>query len=988
MAVPAIQKSGNLLFQKIVRLRKIDKALDGAIDDELSKKLISDFEIVKGSWKGEFDIPLERFLRAFESSGLCQAMLECTLASNDGSHLRSPFYQLFKKETGQPQENAELAFNQIYQSFKVSITYLSKDPILTQAVRYSIADLRNQIEVIKESNATLTTAIASAPTPQHLNDIIPKVIKSTISDTKYLRVETSQGRKEIDISKIYIPPRLRVSKPDRIQAFIKDTPQKAIGKGAKGISPHYTAEIERQAMITNLTRSTIDDLETGRRIVVLGNPGGGKSTLLQSMCNKIAVKSSKLIQDGRDPDQVKIPIRVILREFESARLNQPQLGIFEYIVNDILHHSYTNKDLISDFLHSALSRGMIYLAFDGLDEILKTASRRSFVDIVNRFVRQYPLCQVLVTSREVGYENAPLSEDEFDVLILGDFAEEDVHRYAQKFIQHLGKKSASESKIAAQHFIIQTTDNAADLRRNPLMLGLMMWIFNIREDVPSNRPEIYQECSRLMFERWDGDRGIIADIPKTFDTLQVFSFLASQIFDNEELSAGVSSQWLENTSFRHLSEILEDAPQARSASKSLVNFIVDRSWVMSEKGEDVFSFTHQTFLEYFFAKYNDDRYDTVHELYNFLMPKILQNEWDVVSRLSLQIKTYRNRRRQDEVITLLTRTLQGDLSSQQQKSVVSFAKRCLEFLVGSEHSVRVLVEECMRITKCRYQNGDIDALETISLFFTGAQERRKFISLAIETWLHDLFHSGDHKDRDFVVACIDGVSGKFSTSGESLTECGRLPHDMAKKMQSALLPIISNEIGRDFVSAKTFYEWTGTVTRESLESFGCSYLRRARPALDYEFNGLACLVLAASGRYPHFFERSGITKQKALSGLCTLANYFKNKELIDQDVFPFIQGEANPPLTVWLQLITSIRTPMPAKLGAFISCVLDLNNHGDGSEFDDARDDLLSSLRSFKRKLQAQSDSAGALIIEQLEGKVITSIGSHASPPPKFDPPQ
>jgi predicted NACHT family NTPase len=90
-----------------------------------------------------------------------------------------------------------------------------------------------------------------------------------------------------------------------------------------------------------------------------------------------------------------------------------------------------------------------------------------------------------------------------------------------------------------EQFLIQTSVNASDLRDNPLMLALMVWIFAIKGDVPANCFEIYKECATLMFERWDRNRGIVAKIPRDFELIDLFGFVAHEIFGKPALEEGV-----------------------------------------------------------------------------------------------------------------------------------------------------------------------------------------------------------------------------------------------------------------------------------------------------------------------------------------------------------------------------------------------------------------------------------------------------------------
>src|SRR3546814_5463137 len=60
----------------------------------------------------------------------------------------------------------------------------------------------------------------------------------------------------------------------------------------------------------------------------------------------------------------------------------------------------------------------------------------------------------------------------------------------------ISNDSKEEANKNTDVFIQQTERNASDLRRNPLLLGLMAWLFSARGNVPENLPEIYSECAR------------------------------------------------------------------------------------------------------------------------------------------------------------------------------------------------------------------------------------------------------------------------------------------------------------------------------------------------------------------------------------------------------------------------------------------------------------------------------------------------------------
>jgi hypothetical protein len=72
------------------------------------------------------------------------------------------------------------------------------------------------------------------------------------------------------------------------------------------------------------------------RAIIVGDPGGGKSTLTQLLCYDLAyaigLDSS---HPGRnDIGPTKLPLRIILRSYDKRRRQNPAYGILEYLVDE------------------------------------------------------------------------------------------------------------------------------------------------------------------------------------------------------------------------------------------------------------------------------------------------------------------------------------------------------------------------------------------------------------------------------------------------------------------------------------------------------------------------------------------------------------------------------------------------------------------------------------------------------------------------------
>jgi predicted NACHT family NTPase len=627
LLLSGIQRVGSLTFQKAMRISRIEQTLKGSAQRNSNVKLaMEDFETVIGNRYGQLNERLACFLEELERSGLITAMVEDALLERSSHEVKAAFASLHARAFPDGEGSPEELFGKLTLSFSTTFREASKDKLTSDMLKMIFRELSVRGDQIDQA-LQLTNRHSKKKKEsslEHLRSALLKIARGLQSTTKQVRVETNKGPRSVDISKIYIPPKLRYRDTKRNAETLAKTSALVRPKGR--IITRDGAEAEWRVDPATLQSITYSDLKLSfSRVVILGDPGGGKSTICQNLCFDLAKQAaSALATDNKPTAQLqKFPIRIVLRTFEKARTVEPQLSLFEFIIRDLNNYVSLEESELEDAVLYLLTTGAAVLAFDGLDEILVTAQRREFVDLVVAFCNQYPLCPTLITSRLVGYDDASLSED-FEELILQRFDQQEIVSYLTKFFKVVGGRTEQESSQYAQDFLRQTATNAADLRTNPLMLGLMAWLFNARGDVPSNRPEIYRECAILMFERWDPDRDIKAEVPADFDKLHLFSTLASEIFGDPELAAGVETRWLTGEIQKYLEALYENKAQATAATKAIVKFITGRAWVMTDVGDGIFAFTHQTFLEYFFARYVDEKADTVAEVLNEIVPHVLK----------------------------------------------------------------------------------------------------------------------------------------------------------------------------------------------------------------------------------------------------------------------------------------------------------------------------------------------------------------------------
>lgn len=469
-------------------------------------------------------------------------------------------------------------------------------------------------------------------------------------------------------------------------------------------------------------------VDTFNKAVVLGDPGGGKSTL----ANKIALEFCRAFANSEG----FVPIVIVVRDFEAALSHDPQMSLLDYISRDLARLTNSRDvDELNSVLRNLTSCGQILAIFDGLDEIVNVANRRKFVEDVLAFSRLHPLCSVLVTSRRVGYDQAPLP-DTFDHFELCEMSQSQSMDYFLLLTTVVWRKSQEQARESADEFMEKTGDRSPDLIGNPLMMALMVWLYHERRGaLPATRARIYRACAELMFEQWDEQRNISSEIPEGFEVHKLLSKLASEIYANPALAGGVSKDWLTQEIQEHLRKTydVDRDLRAHKDAELVLDFITGRSWIMTDAGAGVYAFTHRTFLEYFFSKFLNDRCETLDDLFKLIEPEFSAGIWEVPSHLALQERIETRAPVADEVAQRLLQLAERVKGTERVTYVTPFLADALEYLSGAtEKKISELAKITLKFAMCEQNWRDY-----LSKLLKTTNKRRNAVLLAMATIITD-----------------------------------------------------------------------------------------------------------------------------------------------------------------------------------------------------------------------------------------------------------
>ncbi len=336
------------------------------------------------------------------------------------------------------------------------------------------------------------------------------------------------------------------------------------------------------------------------RVVVLGDPGSGKSTLLKYL-------SLSLAQNPEAP----LPILAPLNAFAAALLKDPDLSLQAFLP---VYFAGLSAELggLAPLLDLALAQGQALVLLDGLDEVqqgrahLATKVERFAADVVSHGGK------LIVTSRIVGYREAPLNAHDWRLYTLLDFDRSNIETFAEKWCLAfecgtLGNtdeaKASAERERQGLLDALDANPGVARLAANPLLLTILALIKRQGVNLPNRRVELYELYLKTLITSWSRARALdkrpVGPELDYLQTIAVLSPLALWLRE-ENPTAGLVTQerlieWL--AAYYQSDEWGLKRGEALKQATEFLNSVRRYSNLLLERGQGHYGFIHLTFEE-------------------------------------------------------------------------------------------------------------------------------------------------------------------------------------------------------------------------------------------------------------------------------------------------------------------------------------------------------------------------------------------------------
>lgn len=382
---------------------------------------------------------------------------------------------------------------------------------------------------------------------------------------------------------------------------------------------HRSLEIDDPNKKEDKKKDPIASILKHRCLVILGDPGSGKSTLMKYLSIKVThLRNSKNLLANT------IPLYIRISDYADY-FKKNKKTLYEFITE---HYDKQYQHIFKEgFEYSNL-----LLLMDGLDEITDTPLRIRVTEQVMDLIARYPYNRYVVTSRIVGYQESKLGGD-FRHFKLMPFGLDEIILFSKKWYECIARHTSKDYDNAKEQAnslssSISRSPSVIRLATNPLLMTIIAMIHYKGKKLPNKRVELYDVCTETFLEYWVQLR--MDDKSQLKDKNEIIEILAPIAF---EIHQNKSNALIEEKEFvesflRNFKNIHTNTPDeyAQRECREFINFLREQAGFFYEKGVDdegnrFYGFIHLTFEEYLAAielisKWNEGELDLKNYVFN------------------------------------------------------------------------------------------------------------------------------------------------------------------------------------------------------------------------------------------------------------------------------------------------------------------------------------------------------------------------------------
>lgn len=373
-------------------------------------------------------------------------------------------------------------------------------------------------------------------------------------------------------------------------------------------------------------------LKRSRRVAILGLPGAGKSTLLQFIALTYAreragdphLRQKRILKRRLETSDWRVPIFISLAGIAGSLIPKPD-ALRDPSIVDAIQRSLP-PDLQKEgnafrYFQNQLTHGKCIVLLDGLDEVPNEVEFKAVARAVESLAVTFRKNQFVITSRIAGWRSGVNAD--FSVYYVEELTREQINTFIETWYSAVernavvgrledegGTERRARDRRAAQKAddlkkAIRENPGIGNLATNPMLLSIVALVHRSLATLPRERSMLYAECSKILLEQWDISRGVrVDDTQLKLEQKESLMRRLAIAFHTGEIGQPHGGREASRAEVeRIISTVLPALGRPTDEAGRLLQRILERSGLLSERKRDTLAFAHHTFQEYFAAQY-------------------------------------------------------------------------------------------------------------------------------------------------------------------------------------------------------------------------------------------------------------------------------------------------------------------------------------------------------------------------------------------------